>query len=78
MYLTLQYDHSQPHNVVKNDGVTELVKPVDHRTLKGFDEKAYIDATRAKDDPYGRNAFNQVESDKLASDRDVPDTRHHL
>jgi polypeptide N-acetylgalactosaminyltransferase len=73
-----KYDHSQPHNVVKKDGATMLVKQGDHRTLKGFDEKAYIDATRAKDDPYGRNAFNQVESDKLASDRDVPDTRHHL
>uniref|UniRef100_A0A7N8WKE7 Polypeptide N-acetylgalactosaminyltransferase n=1 Tax=Mastacembelus armatus TaxID=205130 RepID=A0A7N8WKE7_9TELE len=38
----------------------------------------YVGATvvRPGQDPYARNKFNQVESDKLRMDRAVPDTRH--
>lgn len=31
---------------------------------------------KAGQDPYARNKFNQVESDKLRMDRNVQDTRH--
>ena len=43
-----------------------------------FDVKKYLEATQLKDqsDVYKRNAFNQWESDKLAADRSIPDTRH--
>uniref|UniRef100_A0AAY4CHN8 Polypeptide N-acetylgalactosaminyltransferase n=1 Tax=Denticeps clupeoides TaxID=299321 RepID=A0AAY4CHN8_9TELE len=43
-----------------------------------FDQDLYIGATvvRPGQDPYARNKFNQVESDKLRMDRNVPDTRH--
>lgn len=43
-----------------------------------FNQEAYIGVTmvRAGQDPYARNKFNQVESDKLQMDRNVPDTRH--
>lgn len=45
---------------------------------RDFDQDAYIGGTmvRAGQDPYARNKFNQVESDKLRMDRAVPDTRH--
>uniref|UniRef100_A0A4W4E688 Polypeptide N-acetylgalactosaminyltransferase n=1 Tax=Electrophorus electricus TaxID=8005 RepID=A0A4W4E688_ELEEL len=43
-----------------------------------FDQDLYVGATvvRPGQDPYARNKFNQVESDKLRMDRNVPDTRH--
>ncbi|KAG7236032.1 hypothetical protein INR49_001432 [Caranx melampygus] len=43
-----------------------------------FDQDLYVGATvvRPGQDPYSRNKFNQVESDKLRMDRAVPDTRH--
>uniref|UniRef100_A0A674MYY6 Polypeptide N-acetylgalactosaminyltransferase n=1 Tax=Takifugu rubripes TaxID=31033 RepID=A0A674MYY6_TAKRU len=43
-----------------------------------FDQDQYVGATvvRPGQDPYARNKFNQVESDKLRMDRAVPDTRH--
>jgi len=42
-----------------------------------FDEQSYIagDALKSGEDAYERNKFNQAASDRLASDRDVPDTR---
>ncbi len=42
-----------------------------------FDEKAYVAAGALKpgENAYTRNKFNQEASDKLASNRDVPDTR---
>uniref|UniRef100_A0A8C9VT65 Polypeptide N-acetylgalactosaminyltransferase n=1 Tax=Scleropages formosus TaxID=113540 RepID=A0A8C9VT65_SCLFO len=43
-----------------------------------FDQDLYVGATvvRPGQDPYARNKFNQVESDKLRMDRAIPDTRH--
>ncbi|RXM27632.1 Polypeptide N-acetylgalactosaminyltransferase 2 [Acipenser ruthenus] len=43
-----------------------------------FNQELYVGATvvRPGQDPYARNKFNQVESDKLQMDRGVPDTRH--
>ncbi|XP_074079137.1 polypeptide N-acetylgalactosaminyltransferase 2 isoform X3 [Macrotis lagotis] len=43
-----------------------------------FNQEAYVGVTmvRSGQDPYARNKFNQVESDKLRMDRNIPDTRH--
>uniref|UniRef100_A0A8D0GDF6 Polypeptide N-acetylgalactosaminyltransferase n=1 Tax=Sphenodon punctatus TaxID=8508 RepID=A0A8D0GDF6_SPHPU len=43
-----------------------------------FDQEAYVGVTmvRSGQDTYARNKFNQVESDKLQMDRNIPDTRH--
>ncbi|XP_015679360.1 polypeptide N-acetylgalactosaminyltransferase 16 [Protobothrops mucrosquamatus] len=45
----------------------------------GFDEKAYVSSKllKAGEDPYRQHAFNQLESDKLSSDRPIRDTRHY-
>lgn len=45
-----------------------------------FDEKVYIDKTRLQpgQDAYARHKFNQAASDRLTSNRNIPDTRHHL
>ncbi|CAB4065435.1 GALNT [Lepeophtheirus salmonis] len=45
-----------------------------------FDQKSYIagGSLRQGEDPYSRNKFNQAASDKLPSNRDIPDTRAAL
>ena len=45
--------------------------------LEGFNETAYVFAVKRDSDSYKRNAFNQEASDKLQSDRSLPDTRHY-
>lgn len=59
--------HSQQFKVIE-----------DKISLKYFDEEAYISKSRLHpgDDPYARNKFNQEASDKLPSNREIPDTRH--
>ncbi|KAL7632544.1 UNVERIFIED_CONTAM: hypothetical protein RMT77_017111 [Armadillidium vulgare] len=48
-----------------------------HRNLF-LNEEAYVAAAtlRPGDDAYSKNKFNQAESDKLPSNRAIPDTRH--
>lgn len=43
-----------------------------------FDERGYVAAggLLLGEDPYNRNKFNQAASDRLASNRDIPDTRN--
>ena len=45
--------------------------------LEGFNETLYISSAHKDQDSYKLNAFNQEESDKLRSDRAVPDSRNH-
>ena len=45
--------------------------------LEGFNESLYIGLARKDKDSYKLNAFNQAESDKLRSDRAIPDSRHY-
>ena len=45
--------------------------------ISGFDEKSYIETKLVKEgeDAYAKNKFNQAASDRLASNRPIPDTR---
>lgn len=45
--------------------------------LEGFNATEYIATGHKDSDSYKLNAFNQLESDKLSSDRAVPDTRNY-
>jgi len=45
--------------------------------LEGFNESLYIRTARKDQDTYKLNAFNQAESDRLHSDRAIPDSRHY-
>lgn len=47
-------------------------------TWNYFDEGAYISRGKLRigEDPYIRNRFNQEASDKLPSNREIPDTRN--
>uniref|UniRef100_A0A8C5H1P2 Polypeptide N-acetylgalactosaminyltransferase n=1 Tax=Gouania willdenowi TaxID=441366 RepID=A0A8C5H1P2_GOUWI len=64
----------------QNNKNTEKIKKKPDIDIKqnDFDQDLYVGATvvRPGQDPYARNKFNQVESDKLRMDRAVPDTRH--
>ena len=60
---------------------TQTFENNDNKILwKYFDEKQYIwRATLSPlNDVYARNKFNQAASDRLASNRDIPDTRSYL
>lgn len=50
------------------------------RPTEYLDEGAYIAAATIKPggDAYSKNKFNQAESDRLASNRAVPDTRNQM
>ncbi|XP_028623580.1 LOW QUALITY PROTEIN: polypeptide N-acetylgalactosaminyltransferase 2 [Grammomys surdaster] len=60
----------------KSQGVETL--PPGKVRWPDFNQEAYVGGTmvRSGQDPYARNKFNQVESDKLHMDRNIPDTRH--
>lgn len=49
-------------------------------TWNYFDENGYISrgGLREGEDPYIRNRFNQLASDSLPSNRDIPDTRNAM
>ncbi|XP_048393068.1 polypeptide N-acetylgalactosaminyltransferase 16 isoform X2 [Stegostoma tigrinum] len=69
------------HGVGSSSRLQEVTKAVwlDGGHAQTFDEKAYLSSKPLKpgDDPYGRHAFNQQESDRLPSDRAIRDTRHY-
>ncbi|XP_072896549.1 polypeptide N-acetylgalactosaminyltransferase 16 isoform X2 [Hemitrygon akajei] len=52
---------------------------LDKTKVQTFDEKAYLSSKLLQlgEDPYGHHAFNQRETDKLASDREIRDTRNY-
>ena len=45
--------------------------------LEGFNETKYITSAHKDGDAYKLNAFNQEASDRLSSDRSIPDTKHY-
>ena len=70
-----QYDH-RPVQEKHSDHQFSVVAKQNPNVLR-FNESAYIlGSSRDSADAYKKNAFNQVESDKLLSNRKVPDTRH--
>ena len=82
-----QYDHRPPnkkltshaerndYHYIKQDieAVNQKLSP----NLIGFNETQYLLSSHKNDDAYKLNAFNQAESDRLASDRPIPDTRNY-
>ena len=85
----LQYDHriskghldadkssnSLEHSKYRQDQNEKKIRKSPN--LEGFNETGYIYEVQRDPDTYKRNAFNQEESDKLHSDRSIPDTRHY-
>ncbi|XP_062320047.1 polypeptide N-acetylgalactosaminyltransferase 2 isoform X2 [Osmerus eperlanus] len=74
-------DSSSRHQALSNaDDKTHSLETLAPGKVRwqDFDQDLYVGATvvRPGQDPYARNKFNQVESDKLHMDRGVPDTRH--
>lgn len=61
---------SSQETPVDDDGRREIIETF-------FNEAAYIAAGTLgpQEDPYKRNKFNQAASDRLASNREIPDTR---
>lgn len=57
--------------------LTKQMKRKKSPNLEGFNETEYVLTSRRDQDSYKLNAFNQAESDRLASDRSIPDTRHY-
>eukprot|EP00731_Ephydatia_muelleri_P028154 Em0019g1027a len=74
------YDHRPVEKKLAGDPGKGLEPPhIVSPNLDGFNEAAYINgSSRDKNDPYRRNSFNQVESDRLRSDRAIPDSRDPL
>lgn len=74
------YDHRPPERRVPNvETPTTKDRPGKHNkspNLQGFNETAYVYGVAREKDAYQRNAFNQEECDRLASDRAIPDTRN--
>ncbi|XP_063221351.1 polypeptide N-acetylgalactosaminyltransferase 2 [Bacillus rossius redtenbacheri] len=58
----------------------QLAEPDPRVTWNYFDERGYVGrgGLRAGEDPYARNRFNQQASDRLPSNRDIPDERHPM
>ncbi|XP_051874171.1 polypeptide N-acetylgalactosaminyltransferase 16 [Pristis pectinata] len=72
----------QPQHLGQGAGGRQAITktpPLDKNKVQAFDEKAYLSSKLLQlgEDPYGHHAFNQQESDKLASDRVIRDTRHY-
>lgn len=57
--------------------LSEVSDGIDSIDWQYFDERSYIEAKIVKEgeDAYARNKFNQVASDRLPSNRFIPDTR---
>lgn len=66
-------------NAPRPDRAKEMREAAKSPNLAGFNESAYIlGSIKDGKDAYRYNAFNQEESDKLPSDRTVPDTRNYM
>ena len=55
-------------------------EPTNKEIFTKFDELNYIYETRLRngEDAYKRYAFNQEASDRIHSDRAIPDSRHYM
>ncbi|XP_070578337.1 polypeptide N-acetylgalactosaminyltransferase 2-like [Ptychodera flava] len=68
------------NNIISQKKDTILWNSKPDYSYQTFDQKTYLSKTivQTGQDAYARNKFNQVESDKLKMDRDIPDTRNPL
>lgn len=64
--------HQKPSVIHSNEAKVKPPSP----NLVGFNETHYLLTAPRDPDAYKKNAFNQEESDKLASDRTIPDSRN--
>ena len=64
-------EHQEPAVIKKNE---KNRSP----NLVGFNETLYLLTAPRDADAYKKNAFNQEESDKLPSDRLIPDSRNRV
>ncbi|XP_064404041.1 polypeptide N-acetylgalactosaminyltransferase 2-like [Halichondria panicea] len=83
------YDHRSPNEkVIHSNEILSHEKPLEKLPLErsephspnlvGFNETHYMLTAPRDHDAYKKNAFNQEESDKLASNRAVPDSRTRM
>ena len=72
-------DYHQPEQdiAVVDDGPKKEQPKQISPNLIDFNETKYLVSSHKNADAYKLNAFNQVESDKLHSDRLIPDTRNY-
>ncbi|XP_073990157.1 polypeptide N-acetylgalactosaminyltransferase 2 isoform X1 [Rhodnius prolixus] len=84
MFVVVYYLHSTRENKEEENRGLRLkelleaeTEAVTKRRAPYLDERAYIEggALRHGEDPYLRNRFNQEASDRLPSNRELPDTR---
>lgn len=74
--VPVDYNHAHEDPVVVQDGPHEVKSKISPN-LVDFNETKYLQSSHKNADAYKLNAFNQIESDKLHSDRHIPDTRNY-
>lgn len=72
-------DNNDQDEAIQN-GHLEAQNDNENTVFTKFDEISYIYETRLKtgEDAYKKYAFNQEASDRIPSDRVIPDSRHYM